>query len=99
MQAEELTIQLRKPITIGKGDAEKEFTEITLCEPTAGQMEMAMKAGQDLTMTIELIRLVANVPRQVVAQMGMRDLMEAGDFLAGFSATNTPPTGEISSQM
>lgn len=97
MYQDELTITLRKPVTIGEGDKAVEYTEITLVEPTAGQIEQATKAGSEMGVGIELIRLVAKVPRKVVEQMGVRDLTEANSFLAHFSE-DSPATGETSSQ-
>lgn len=91
----ELVITFENPIVIGKGEAEKEFTEITLREPTAGELEKAMKAGSSMSIGIELIRLVANVPRGVVEKMGAKDFTEASNFLAHFS-DSSQKTDELS---
>lgn len=92
---DELTITFDNPIVFGKGNDAKEFSEITLREPTAGELEKAMKQGSAMSVGIELIRLVANVPRGVVEKMGAKDFTEASDFLAHFS-DSVQKTDELS---
>lgn len=76
-------ITLRKPVTLG----EKTFTELTLSEPTAGQIEKASIAGGkvDMSVAIALIALVSGAPRTAIQMLGQRDFKEASDFLGGFS--------------
>jgi hypothetical protein len=87
------TITLRKPITIGEITYEK----LELQEPTAGQLEKASTSSSNIGVVINLISIVAVVPRKVVESLCQRDLKEAGDFLESFSATE-PAIGETSSQ-
>lgn len=78
----EKTIPLRKPVKLG----EVEYPELKLCEPTAGQLEKATRAGTTTTgVVIELISLVAKVPRKVAEDLCQRDFSEATDFFAQFS--------------
>lgn len=79
--ATELTLTLRKPITLGTLTYEK----LELTEPLAGDLIKAGKAGTDLEQLAELIRLNAKVPRGVVDQLLQRDLMAAAAFYAPFA--------------
>lgn len=88
----EKTITLRKPVTLG----EVIYTTLDLREPTAGELEKASTAACNLGVVMNLVSVVAKVPRRVVESLCQRDLKEAGDFLDGFS-TADPETGETSS--
>jgi hypothetical protein len=88
-----LTITLRKPVVIG----DITFDKLDLQEPTAGQLEKASTAASNIGVVINLISIVAVVPRKVVESLCQRDLKEAGDFLESFSAA-APTTGETPSQ-
>ncbi|PNG56532.1 MULTISPECIES: phage tail assembly protein [unclassified Variovorax] len=90
----EKTINLRKPVKLG----DLEYSTLELREPTAGELEKAANATTNMGVVINLISLVAKVPRKVVESLCQRDLKEAGDFLDGFSAGD-PPTGETDSLM
>ncbi|KVZ18639.1 hypothetical protein WT88_29610 [Burkholderia stagnalis] len=81
-------LTLRKPVKIG----DETFTTLTLREPTAGELERATVAERGLTVTINLISMVAGVPRQVVERITGRDLREAASFLEGFTEDG-PTTG------
>lgn len=90
----EKTINLRKPVKLG----DMEYATLDLREPTAGELEKAANATTNMGVVINLISLVAKVPRKVVESLCQRDLKEAGDFLDSFSAGD-PTTGETDSQM
>lgn len=78
---DELTITLRKPVTIGDLTIDK----LELREPTAGQLEKASSAASSVGMVINLISAVAVVPRKVAESLCQRDFQEASDFLESFS--------------
>jgi hypothetical protein len=88
----EKTITLRKPVKLG----EMTYETLDLREPTAGELEKASTASTNMGVVINLISLVAKVPRTVVEKLGQRDLKEAGDFLESFNEED-PPVGETSS--
>lgn len=79
------SIQLRKPVTIGKDAAAQTFDALTLREPRAGEFEsaekMAMKCGYD----VALVSLVAGVPVDAVDLMGVTVVDEAMDYFATFA--------------
>lgn len=88
---DEKTITLRKPVTL-----DREYTTLDLREPTAGELERASTATTNMGLVINLISIVAKVPRKVAESLSQRDLKEAGDFLDGFS-TGDPTPGETDS--
>jgi hypothetical protein len=78
----EKALTLRKPVKLG----DVEFTELKLCEPTAGQLEKATRAATTSTgVVIELVSIVAKVPRKVAEDLCQRDFSEATDFFGQFS--------------
>ena len=85
MTEETKTIQLRKPIIIGKEGAAITYSEITLREPVSGELEKAQLASTPVGSNITLIAIVAKIPRTVAEKLCQRDLREASDFLASFS--------------
>ncbi|MFM0135098.1 phage tail assembly protein [Caballeronia grimmiae] len=78
------TIQLRKPLTYGKGDQAKTVDAITLREPTAGEYEKAEKAAGVYGLQIALIALLSGVPVDVIDQMYTSQIDEAADFIGSF---------------
>ncbi|MGI4849556.1 MAG: phage tail assembly protein [Janthinobacterium lividum] len=88
----EKTITLRKPIELGG----MTYAEITLREPVAKELSVATKVGNEVDMTMSLIAQIAKMPMKAVEQLCQRDLAEASECLAGFSADG-PPIGEMSS--
>lgn len=83
---EELTIQLRKPVSIG----DIVYSELKLQEPTAGQIEKASAASANgVGMVINLISAVAVVPRKVAESLCQRDFKEASNFLESFEDLTT----------
>lgn len=92
---DEKTITLRKPVLIGSGKNPIEYKSLDLREPTGGELEKASKAATDIGVVLNLISLVAKVPRAVAEGLCQRDLKDASDFLGGFNAAG-PKTGETS---
>ena len=83
---DEITIQLRKPITIG----DIVYDKLVLKEPTAGQIEKASSASSNgISMVINLISTVAVVPRKVAEGLCQRDFKEASNFLDSFEDLTT----------
>jgi hypothetical protein len=93
---EELVLTFRKPIFLGKGDKAAEYLEVTLTEPTTGQLRVASKAGGSIDVLAVLIHLNAKVPMGVVDQMLQRDLDRAGDFFARFGSESPQTSGQSS---
>jgi hypothetical protein len=79
---DELVIRLIKPIML----ADLEFAELTLTEPTMGQLRQASKAGAPLDQLAWLIAQNAKVSPAVVDKMLKRDIEKAGDFFAQFES-------------
>ena len=86
MDNDEITIPLRKPITLG----DLVYSELKLKEPTAGQIEKASASTSGAGSVINLISIVAVVPRRVAEGLCQRDFQEASNFLESF---NVPATG------
>lgn len=84
--SDELTLELVRPVTLGKGDASVTYTELVLHEPTAGELEKASREDTPVGTTITLISLISKVPRPAIERLCQRDLKAANDFLASFSA-------------
>ena len=88
------TLTLRKPIEFGG----VKYETLDLREPTAGELEKAFNASNDMGVAINLVSAVSKIPRKAVEGMGQRDLKEASDFFARFSVTeatkeeNSSPT-------
>jgi hypothetical protein len=83
-------ITLDKPIVVG----ETSYESLTLREPEAGELERATKGDRaGLTVTIDLISMIAGVPRKVAEKLPSRKLSEAAQFIEGFTVTG-PQTGE-----
>ena len=80
--ADEKILTLRKPVKLG----DVEYSQLTLREPTAGQLAKAENAAPtNADMAINLISMVAAVPRAAVERICQRDFEEASDFLGKFS--------------
>lgn len=89
-ETDEKTITLRKPVTLGSGDAAVTYAELKLREPTAGELEKSSKADTSIGMTINLISIVAKVPRAVAERLSQRDLGEVGAYLNSFTEPGQP---------
>lgn len=85
---EEKTFKLRKPLKLGK----LEVGELTLHEPTAGELEQAQRQTTSVGQAISLIQIQSRHPRRLIESMTQRDLQECSDFFALFQASATEPT-------
>lgn len=90
MNTDEKTLTLRKPVKLG----DLEYTTLELREPTAAELEKASAASSSIGVVINLISLVAKVPRRVAEGLCQRDLGDATLFLNQFNDTS-PTTGEM----
>lgn len=83
---DEVIITLRKPVKLG----EQTYDKLDLREPTAGELEKASggSATSNLGVVINLISIVAKVPRRVAEGLSQRDLQEASSFFAKFGTAN-----------
>lgn len=86
----EKVITLRKPIEFGGIT----HTQLTLREPTAGELEKAAAATTSVGAVIELTSAIAKVPRRVAEGICQRDFLDASDFFSTFSSYSGEPTGE-----
>jgi hypothetical protein len=87
-------LTLKKPITV-EG---RELTEITIKEPTAGQMAMAEQTsrnGGEVGQGIALLALACGVTPIFIKQMCGSDYVKAQKVLGNFF-DDAPATGEIS---
>ncbi len=87
-QPDELTITLRKPITVG----DQVYDVLELREPTAGEFEKMTKlASTNPTGSlILLISLVTGIALPIINRIGVRDMNAAGEFLMGFMQPGQP---------
>lgn len=76
----EKVVTLQKPVEF----AGVTHTELRLREPTAAQMEKAANAKNNIGAVIDMISLVAAVPRQVAEQLCQRDFKECDAFFGQF---------------
>ena len=81
MNEDEITITLRKPVEHGG----VEHNELTLREPTAGELEKCSSAATSVGQVINLISTIAKVPRKVAESLCQRDLQDASAFFNRFS--------------
>jgi hypothetical protein len=79
---DEMTLTLRKPVSIGKDERAVTYAQLELVEPNGGQKDKASREPNDMRSAIALISAVAKVPRLVVEGMCRRDFEEACNFLA-----------------
>lgn len=90
MTPESLTITLKRPAKVG----DVEYPTITLCEPTAGQLEEAGMNGRTGTaFNVALISINASIPLTAARSLLKTDYDKAVVFLSGFTG-DAPPTGE-----
>lgn len=90
----ERTMKLRQPIEF-EG---RSIAEITLLEPTAGQLQqvMGIDAKSNAERNAKYISVSANIPAGAVALMVARDFNEAVEMITGFMQ-DAPPAGGASS--
>lgn len=85
---DELTITLRKPVTLGQGFDAETFTELLLREPIVEEVlafnkESGKDAGDALR---KLIAKVSGTPIAVINRIGARDFTTAANYLTSFMA-------------
>jgi hypothetical protein len=83
----EMTIDLRKSITLGSGDNGTVYTEIALREPTAGELGQFFKKTQNASAIDAvkfLISAVSGVPLVVIDKIGASDYYKAQEYLLFF---------------
>lgn len=88
---DEKTFTLRKPLKLGT----LEVTEVTLREPTAGELEQAQRQSTSVGQAISLIQIQSKHPRRMIESMSQRDLQECSDFFALFQVSS-PATQDTS---
>ena len=91
---EEKTIELLKPITLGKGDNAIVYSEIKLREPLAGEIEKAQRADTSAGAVITLVHLIGKVPRGVAEQLCQRDFTACDQYLSVFTNAGQPAAAD-----
>lgn len=84
MILEAKTIELRKPVKIGKGEGAIVYDRLELVEPTAAEYTKAAQAGDSNEQTLALIQIVCKVPKQVVDSISLREMLACDRFFAQF---------------
>ena len=95
MFQDEETITLVKPVTVKAGAAERTVSELKLREPTAGELEKAVRADTSIGVTINLIVEQTGESRKLIEKLCRRDLQAASDFFERVSSdgAETAPDG------
>ncbi|WP_238911934.1 phage tail assembly protein [Achromobacter xylosoxidans] len=93
---DELTITLRKPVTLGQGSDAETFTELALREPIVEEVlafnkDSAKDAGDALR---KLIAKVSGAPIAVINRIGARDFTTAANYLTSFMAGDEDEASE-----
>jgi hypothetical protein len=88
--AEEIVIQLVKPVCITKEDSPLNLASLSLCEPTNQQNRKAGAAGGPFAAAIARISLVGGYPKNAVRALCARDFMEAVGYFSGFQVRRSP---------
>lgn len=93
---EEITLNLTKPVSIGKGEGALVYEAIELREPNAGELEKAARLDTSVGSLITLISLVAKIPRGAVEKFSRTDLQAAENALGSFTGggQTTPTDGD-----
>ena len=87
----EMTVTLRKTITLGKGPDATDYDEIPLREPDVEELSQFFKNVQKMNAidsVRSLISAVSGVPISVIAKMGTTDFWVAQEYVTSFC---TPP--------
>lgn len=92
---DELTITLRKAITLGQGADAETFTEMLLREPVVEELltfnkDSAKDAGDALR---KLIAKISTLPIAVVNRVGARDFTKASNYLTSFMNDDEDESG------
>ena len=93
---DEVTYELLKPVSIGKGDGAIEYTSITLREPFAGELEKSARMDTNVGSLITMISLITKIPRSAVERFSQTDLKAAETIIGGFTTggQQTPTDGD-----
>jgi hypothetical protein len=85
---EQLTITLRKPLTLGDQTVEA----LELREPTAGEFKKFTKQAQSdpSAALVALIAMVSGVAPPIIDRIGVRDMNAAGEYLMAFMGPSQP---------
>lgn len=95
MFEEEKTITLRKTLALGTGDSAITYSELTLREPTAVEIAKAqIGAPTDTDITLNLLCLVAKIPRKAADQLCQRDLRTVANFFGQTSDDGEMEVGQ-----
>lgn len=81
-----ILLQLRKPVTLGS----MTYTELSLSEPTLGQLVDSNAAGTPMQQMAALIAVNAKVSPAVVRALCQRDAQDAIDFFGRFERPTAP---------
>lgn len=73
---------LRRPLELSA----QKWTELTLTEPTLGQVLAAEKVGRGNDMIAQLISEVTKVPLAALKQMSISDFRQADAFFGQFAS-------------
>lgn len=87
----EMTVPLRKTITLGKGAEATDYDEIALREPNVEELSQFFKNVSKMNpidAVKTLISTVSGVPLPVIAKMGTSDYWVAQEYITSFC---TPP--------
>lgn len=93
---DEWTLELRKPVRLGKGVEETVYTEIELREPVLEEVlgfssRAARGSGEAMKW---LIAKISGVPLAVLDKITIRDFNAAVDYLTAFMAPEEKPAGD-----
>lgn len=73
------------------------LAELTLTEPTAGQLEVAARSDTAVGTVISIIQQQTEKPRKLIEKICNRDLKRMSDFLDSFGTASEPNTGAVDS--
>ncbi|MFM0689234.1 phage tail assembly protein [Paraburkholderia strydomiana] len=92
--ADEIVIQLTKPVQITKDESALNMASLTLCEPTNQQKRKAEAAGGPFARMVALISLIGKVPKSSVRALCARDFLEAVAYFNGFQVRRSPDSDD-----
>jgi hypothetical protein len=88
------TIQLIKPVVLGKEENAVTYDHLDLREPIASELSKARNAANNVDVVINLVTAVCKVPRAVAERLCQRDLKACDDFFDSFSTGGAPEDGQ-----
>jgi len=87
----EMAIELRKPVTLGKGAEAVVYSELPMREPTLDEISQFVKKNKtesEIESIKFMISIVSGVPLPVVGKIGASEFHKAQEYLLYFM---TPP--------